>query len=72
MKKFVRLFLTATLAIALLLGLFQVVTGDSISGPARTCVGWNCRSISSTADAPQTALAITLPPLVRPLVGWNS
>jgi hypothetical protein len=76
MKRIVQMVLTATLAIALVLGLFQAVTGDSFFGPARDCVGWNCHSTASAVHASfavgQTAFAIHLPPMFHINVGWNT
>jgi hypothetical protein len=69
MKKFIQISILLVLAIALIIGLFQIGIGSELAqaGSGSACrVGWNTRT------RPCLALGTGLKgPILQPNVGWN-
>ena len=68
MKKLLQISIVLVLALALIVGLFQIGIGSELSTAAKSCrVGWNTRAPSCLA------LGIGVGgPIYMPNVGWNS
>lgn len=68
MKRLLQISILLVLALALIVGLFQIGMGPELSSTGSTCrVGWNTRAGSCLALG-------TVPwlPGILPQVGWNS
>jgi len=68
MKKFLQISIVLVLALALIVGLFQIGIGSELPTAGTACrVGWNTRTGSCLA------LGIGVGgPIYMPNVGWNS
>jgi len=69
MRKLIQVSLVLVVALALIIGLFQVADGNSLagSGGASCRVGWNTRN-----GACYVAVTHHQGPDFKPYVGWNS
>lgn len=67
MKKLIQISVILVLAIALVVGLFQIGIGSEIPMASKSCrVGWNTRASSCLA----LGIGVKVP-IDRPDVGWN-
>jgi hypothetical protein len=67
MKRIIQITIVLILAIALIVGLFQIGTGGEPSQAANSCrVGWNTRTPNCLALVPGSWTP------AKPNVGWNS
>lgn len=68
MKKLLQISIILVLALALIVGLFQIGIGSELSTAGNSCrVGWNTRVGNCLAVAPDPKV-----PNRIPRVGWNS